>query len=95
MTDHPRAPRMNTEPNGVTAMTSAADPLRAEILRADHCHGLVTRDGEEDACGKPPVAIIDATAAEAGCYWPACAYHANRYGRGHVVPLARIVEALR
>ena len=21
MTDHPRAPRMNTEPNGVTAMT--------------------------------------------------------------------------
>lgn len=65
-----------------------------ETLRtADHCHGIVTRNGEMDVCGKPPVAIIDARAAEDGCYWPACAYHANRYGAGHVVPLAELRAA--
>ena len=35
---------MNTEPNGVTAMTDDRDPLRAEILRADHCHGSRAKD---------------------------------------------------
>lgn len=69
--------------------------LLTEVLRADHCHGIVTRDGEMDACGKPPVAIIDARGAEDGCYWPACAYHAHRYGRGHVVPLPDLLAAIK
>jgi hypothetical protein len=68
--------------------------LTHEVRRAKECHGLVTRDGHEDACGKPAVAIIDARDREDGCYWPACAYHAHRYGRGRVVPLTAIREAL-
>jgi hypothetical protein len=68
--------------------------LRDVLARADHCHGLVIRDGEQDACGKPPVAIIDARDVEDGCYWPACAYHANRYGRGQCVPLTDLRAAL-
>ena len=74
-------------------MTADLASLRAEVLGADHCHGIVTRDGEQDACGKPPVAIIDAREAEDGCYWPACTFHAYRYGRGHVVPLPTIRAA--
>lgn len=62
--------------------------LRRVLMTADHCHGIVVRDGIEDACGKPPVAIIDGRGTEAETYWPACAYHANRYGRGKCVPLA-------
>lgn len=68
--------------------------LRHVIKSADHCHGIVTRDGEMDACGKPPVAIIDANDTEDGCFWPACAYHANRYGRGRVVPIWVLVATL-
>ena len=69
--------------------------LGYRVKTADHCHGLVIRDGCEDACGKPPVAIIDARDFEDGDFWPACAYHANRYGRGQCVPLALIDAALR
>jgi hypothetical protein len=66
----------------------------AEVLRtADHCHGIVTRDGEQDACGKPPVAIIDWRGTEAETYWPVCAYHAHRYGDGRAVPLRDILAA--
>ena len=70
------------------------DALAYALKTADHCHGIVYRDGDMDACGKPPVAIIDARDAEDGCYWPACAYHANRYGRGQCVPLASLIGAL-
>jgi hypothetical protein len=70
-----------------------SDELRRVLTTADHCHGLVVRDGIEDACGKPPVAVIDARDVEDGCYWPACAYHAHRYGRGKCVPLAELVDA--
>ncbi len=41
MTDHPRAPRMTTEPNGVAAMTESlnpatlADRIRSEAAQAD------------------------------------------------------------
>jgi hypothetical protein len=77
----------------------------AKALRdADHCHGQVTRGGEDDACGKPPVALIESYGEFEG-YWPACAWHANRYGTwadgdpyersgNHVVPLTEIVQAL-
>lgn len=71
-----------------------SDELRRVLTTADHCHGLVIRDGIEDACGKPPVAIIDARDTEDDCYWPACAYHAHRYGRGKCVPLAELVATL-
>jgi hypothetical protein len=68
--------------------------LAREVKTADHCHGLVTRDGEQDACGKPPVAIIDCRDFDDGYFWPACAYHANRYGRGRCVSLAVILASL-
>ena len=68
--------------------------LAAVIHGADHCHGLVIRDGIEDVCGKPPVAVIDGRGTEEGTYWPACAYHAHRYGHGRCVPLADIDAAL-
>jgi hypothetical protein len=56
-----------------------------------HCHGIVTRDGEQDACHKPTVAIIDGRGTEAETYWPACTYHAHRYGDGRVVPLLDVL----
>ena len=74
-------------------MTSVSD-LRAVLSVADHCHGLVVHEGIEDACGKPPVAVIDARDVEDGCYWPACAYHAHRYGRGKCVPLGDLIAAV-
>lgn len=61
-------------------------------MNADHCHGVVTRDGIEDDCGKPPTSIID---DPEGGPWPACTYHAHRYGNGRVVPLAQIVAQAR
>ena len=71
----------------------SAPDVRAVLKSADHCHGIVTRDGEQDACGKPPVALIDARDLEDGCIWPACAYHANRYGRRWVTlqEIARVL----
>jgi len=68
--------------------------LVGELRRVNECHGIVVRDGEQDACGKPAVAIIDGYGTEAEDYWPACAYHANRYGGGRCVPLREIVEAV-
>jgi hypothetical protein len=37
--------------------------------------------------------VIDARDLEDGCYWPACAWHANRYGRGRCVPLGDLRAA--
>lgn len=71
-----------------------AATIAAEVRGADHCHGLVVRDGEEDACGKPPVALIDGRGTESETFWPACAYHANRYGGERCVPLLSIAAAL-
>jgi len=68
--------------------------LASEVRTADHCHGLVVREGFEDACGKPPVSIIDGRGTEDESFWPACGYHAHRYGRGRLVPLAVIHASL-
>lgn len=70
--------------------------LRALLKRAlsDECHGIVVIQGYEDACNKPATSIIDGRGTEDETYWPACAYHAHRYGRGRVVPLAQIRAAL-
>lgn len=68
--------------------------LALVVRRADHCHGIVTREGEMDACGKPPVAIIDGRSSEDETFWPACSFHAHRYGRGRCVPLSVIVTAV-
>lgn len=65
-------------------------PQIRAALRSDHCHGLITRNGEQDACGKPPVARD----FEDGCIWPACAYHAHRYGKRWVT-LREIAASLR
>lgn len=58
----------------------------------DHCHGLVARDGFEDACGKPPTTVID---DPDGGPWPACTWHAHRYGGSRVLTLREMREALR
>ena len=67
----------------------------ARTLADDHCHGLVLRDGEQDACGKPPVAVIDGRGSEDVSFWPACAYHAHRYGGPSCVPLSVLLLSLR
>lgn len=70
----------------------------AEIRRYMHsqgCHGIVYRDGEMEPCEKPAVAIVDGRGGEAEGYWPACAYHANRYSRGKCVPLHTMIDAIR
>jgi hypothetical protein len=54
---------------------------------AGGCHGIVTRDFEQDACGKPVTTIIDDPEGA----WPACTYHAHRWGEGRVIPLADIL----
>jgi len=82
--------------DGRSAMSGVDREALARVLRdADHCHGIVTRDGEQDACGKPPVAIVDGRGTEAETYWPVCAYHAHRYGAGRVVPLAQVKATAR
>lgn len=43
------------------------------------CHGLVTRDGIEDACHKPAVGYARPGDDETHP-WPACAWHLNRWG---------------
>ena len=59
------------------------------------CHGIATREGVQDACGKPVAGLIDDRASEGGCYWAACTYHLHRWGRGNVVPLSAVLAALR
>lgn len=68
--------------------------LARTLRTADHCHGLVVREGIEDACGKPPVAIVDGRGTEDETHWPACAYHANRYGGGRCVALVELVRTI-
>ena len=63
----------------------------SQIERLDTlCHGIVTRAGEEDACCKPATTVLyDAEDADV---WPACTWHAHRYGGA--LTLAQIREAL-
>ena len=80
----------------------SAGTIRSALDTADHCHATVTRRGREDACGKPPVALVAETgefAASCGSptYWPACAWHANRCAGSerHVLSLMQIMAAVR
>ena len=75
----------------------STDPDLAHELRflRGGCHGVVTRAGEQDACGKPVVGIIDGRDTDAQCYWPACTYHLHIYGRGRVVPLVDLLATIR
>lgn len=65
--------------------------VRSQIESIDTlCHGIVTRDGEQDACCKDATTIIyDAESADV---WPACTWHAHRYGGA--LTLAQIRDAL-
>lgn len=62
---------------------------RSQIDRLDNlCDGIVTRDGREDACCKPATTVVyDAESADV---WPACTWHAHRYGGA--LTLAQIRE---
>lgn len=54
------------------------------------CHGIVTRDGEEDACRKDATTVV--YDSESATVWPACTWHAHRYGGA--LTLAQIRDAL-
>ena len=61
-----------------------------DVLDDGLCHGIVTRDGIEDACCKDATTII--YDPESVTLWPACTWHANRYGGA--LSLATIRTAL-
>ena len=65
--------------------------VRSQIERLDHlCAGIVYRQGDMDACCKPATTIVyDAEGADV---WPACTWHAHRYGGA--LTLAQVREAL-
>ena len=64
---------------------------RTEITELDPlCHGIVTRGGWEDACNKPATTVVFDLAS--GGVWPACTWHAHRYGGA--LTLAEIRTAL-
>lgn len=66
--------------------------VRSELESLDTlCHGIVTRGGEEDACSKPAAAVI--WDRESASIWPACIWHANRFGGA--LTLGQVSEALR
>lgn len=65
--------------------------VRSQIEHLDTlCAGIVTRQGEEDACCKDATTIV--YDAESATPWPACTWHAHRYGGA--LTLAQIREAL-
>ena len=73
---------MNTERFTIT---------RTQVESVDTlCAGIVTRDGEMDACCKPATTVVHD--AEEASVWPACTWHAHRYGGA--LTLAQIREAL-
>lgn len=74
-------------------MSIGPKELAREVAWAGGCDGTITRGGEMYACEKPAVAIVRGTFEGEEFYWPACAWHVNRYGPG--VPLTEIVAALR
>jgi hypothetical protein len=64
---------------------------RSEIADIDTlCEGIVIRGGEEQPCCKDATAIV--YDAESTSLWPACTWHAHRYGGA--LTLAQIREAL-
>lgn len=76
-------------------MADMLEEVRDALRDHTTCHGIVYRDGEMDACGKPACVLIDAREHEDGCIWPACAYHAHQFGRGRTVPLTLIIAAIK
>lgn len=64
--------------------------VRSQFERLDHlCAGIVTRGGEMEPCCKPATSIVyDAEGAD---IWPACTWHAHRYGGA--LTLAQVREA--
>lgn len=65
---------------------------RSELEHLDIlCAGIVTRDFIEDACCKPATTVLYDT--ESADVWPACTWHANRYGGA--LTLKQLREAIR
>lgn len=75
----------------VTHIIERVAVVRSQIDQLDTlCAGIVTSHGVEDACRKPATTIVyDAQNADV---WPACTWHAHRYGGA--LTLAQIQEAL-
>lgn len=64
---------------------------RSQIESVDTlCAGIVTRSCEEDACCKNATTIV--YDLEGANPWPACTWHAHRYGGA--LTLAEVREAL-
>jgi hypothetical protein len=71
--------------------TEKVTVVRSQLERLDTlCAGVVTRDGDEDACCKDATTIVHD--AESADVWPACTWHAHRYGGA--LTLAQIRDAL-
>ena len=63
---------------------------RSELANLDYlCHGIITRNGIEDACHKAATTVL--WDPESAHIWPACTWHANR--NGGAVHLANIRDA--
>jgi len=73
------------------AVTERITIVRSELERLDNlCGGIVTRQGEMDACMKPATTVVFDNVY--GGIWPACTWHAHRYGGA--LTLAEIRECL-
>lgn len=65
--------------------------VRSQIERLDNlCAGIAVREGEEQPCCKDATAIV--YDAESASVWPACTWHAHRYGGA--LTLTQVREAL-
>lgn len=64
--------------------------VRSQLDVDTLCEGLVVRKGEEDACCKDATTIV--YDAETASVWPACTWHAHRYGGA--LTLSQIREAM-
>lgn len=71
--------------------TESVTIVRSELLALDTlCHGIVTAAGEEGPCCKPATTVV--CDGESAGLWPACTWHAHRYGGA--LDLATIRKAL-
>lgn len=74
----------------MTAYNERVTITRTQVESLDTlCHGIVVRDGEQDACSKDATTVL--YDAESASIWPACSWHANRYGGA--LTLAQLNEA--
>ena len=58
------------------------------------CEATVTRDWEQDECGKPATSVVRGTWEGEQVTFPTCAYHAHMAGLGAALTLAEILRSV-